>query len=210
MRSLVCLGLFLLLPIMSGCSKFVYGIDLVNYGRFGVLVLELDGMQNYLEKTEYISYTVSGDIARNPGTPGLEGLELVNRLYPSIPSQYRNPANSAGRFAGHPNSLPDSVEVAWQLAELRECERYRAPESPRVQLWLKENGFTASEHRTAFDCTWHPLPGKVFRKTLNIGALRQSEAYRKAGRNARLNITLRFMDEEIEIVSEAFAINRWK
>lgn len=196
---------------VSGCGEFTYGVDLVNHGQKGILVLSFGGFRKYEEREVFLTYRKTGEEIRNPGTKGLAGIELVKRLYPSLPSKYRDTAAAFGRFPGKPRSLPDSAEVIWQLAELRECRTNTEAQSEKTVKELKALGRDPEYHRIASGCTWKPLPDKIFRKTVDLTAIRETDAYKQAhGRNFRLNITFEFMDEELRVIPEAYGINRWK
>jgi hypothetical protein len=118
-----------------------------------------------------------------------------------------------GQLEGHPNSLPDEVEVVWQLAELTDCSYEREAKSqikggPDQRLYVRKN-----------DCTVTPIEGKVFRKTVDLAAIRDSPEGQKAGTydglrvlNAPryiLGIKLLFRDDQLEVETYLRKTNPW-
>ncbi len=195
--------------LVNGCGNFNYGIDLVNHGQHGVIIMKMSYYEAFEVKPYKTTSAAGLENTHDPRVPGLEGVRRVAHLYPSIPSQFRNPANAFGRFDGHSHSLPDEVEVVWQLAELSNCETSRAAHSENSEKWMRANGFDVEFHRIAFGCTWRPVPARIYRKKVDMEAIRASDAYKKAGRNFRLNLTFEFIEGELRVKPEAFRINRW-
>ncbi len=97
----------------------------------------------------------------------------------------------------------------WQLAELSSCETYRAAHSEKSEKWMSANGFDVEFHRIAFGCTWRPARARIYRQKVDMEAIRASDAYKKAGRNFRPNLTFEFIEGELRVKPEAFRINRW-
>ena len=202
----VCVPLLLI-----SCGGKPYGVDAVNHGQHGVLLLEFGSYPSHTEQ-EVANIAVP---ERNPvwvkGTPGLIGATFVKRLYPSIPSATRNPADSMiRRFPGHESWPPQEVQVAWQLAELSNCELNRKAKSTITIKELNAIGRDPEFHRIASHCTWHLLPDKIFRKTVDMKAVMKSPEVKKAGWNARLNLTFEFIEDELRVIPEAYAINHWQ
>lgn len=144
---------------------------------------------------------------------------MIAGRFPSIPSRYRDPASGLGHFEGHRNSLPEHIEIVWQLAELKDCKnetRIRSDsEIARKELHGRQYGTTEFVDKS--DCTWHPLPDKVYRQQLDMQAIRNSEAYRKTGRRAdgvagsryTLNLTLVFIEDRLIVEVDNGATNPW-
>lgn len=138
---------------------------------------------------------------------------------PSIPSKYRDPASGLGHFEGHRTSLPDEVEIVWQLAELKDCKSETKVRHDANLPWLGSRAQTygPEEFIRKSDCTWHPLPDKVYRQQLDMQAIRNSEAYRKTGRRAdgvagsryTLNLTLVFIEDRLIVEVDNGATNPW-
>ena len=124
--------------VLGGCGKFIYGVDIYNYGRHGVLVLTMADEQPFVRKP-YITMGADGkEVLNDNKIPGLENVAFVVGLYPTIPSKYRDPASSFGRFTGYKRSLPKEVEVVWQLPTLTDCETETLGQSRRADriTWL--------------------------------------------------------------------------
>lgn len=109
-----------------------------------------------------------------------------------------------GRFEGYENSLPDKVEVVWQLAKLSDCD-YVNPsrESPG--------------HVAKSGCTWTPIEGKVYRKTIDMDVIRSSQAYKRtgspvgqgAGSEYTLKILFIFNEGELQVKALNGRTNPW-
>lgn len=85
-----------LTPLISGCSKFLYNVNVANYGEYGVIFLKIPTTRTNAHKR------------KNPGIPGV-----------------RDDIGHFGKFHDHPHSLPDQVVVERQLAELSDCRSVR-------------------------------------------------------------------------------------
>lgn len=200
------------LLFIGACGRTPYGIDIVNHGQHGVIVIEFGTYGTYVEKEKINVSMPNDEPSWQVGTRGLAATELVTRLYPHIPSLFRNPADSMViKFPGYERNLPDKVDVAWQLADLSNCSKDLRV-YPGDSMWAEvvALGFDPSTVVSKSACTWHPLPDKVFRQTIDMAKVRNSDAVKKAGRNVRLNITFEFIENELRVVPKAFAINRWK
>lgn len=196
----------------------IYGMDINNYGQNGVIVLEMTHFEPF-ELVPYKTTQASGEeVLNDPRVPGLIGIKRVVDLDPDIPSKYRNPASAFGRFPRYGNSLPDEVEIVWQLAELTECHRIVPVRSDETKQELEALGYKPAEHARKSDCTWHPLPDKIFRKKLDMAAVKASEAYRKtgtrnhwiAGSRYTLRLNLIFIEDQVKLEAANGATNPWR
>ncbi len=190
--------------LCSGCSDLIYGVDVVNYGRSGVLILQV-GEEKAASPHSYFSKV---------GVP----FPVIAGREPSMPTKYRDPADSFGYFGGHPNSLPKEVEVVWQLAELSECRKDILITSEKSKTEVKSLGYDPANHVVKGSCTWRPMPDKIFRKKLDMRALRKTDEYKRAGdftwdvlfARYRLNLTLVFIEDQVTIKAENYSSNPWK
>lgn len=196
----------------------IYGVDVVNHGQNGVIVLEMTHFESY-ESQPYVTTSGRGEeILNDPRIPGLEGIKSVVELYPSLPSEYRNPADAFGRFPGYKKSLPRDVEVVWQLAELAQCDDYGPALADKTKDWMREHHYDPEYHRLASRCTWHPLPDKIFRKKLDMAAVRASDAYKRTGTRNKwvggsrytLNLALIFNEEQVQLEADNGTTNPWQ
>jgi hypothetical protein len=108
----------ILMPLLSGCGEFLYGIRAANYGEYGVIFLKMP-------TTRINTYR-----RKNPGIPGV-----------------RDDIGHFGKFHDHPDSLPDQVAVEWQLAKLSDCRRVdkyksKAPETDDTKIYTRKIGCT--------------------------------------------------------------------
>ena len=144
---------------------------------------------------------------------------ILRGLHPRIPSRHRDPASATAPFLGHSHSLPETAEVVWQLAELKDCKSETKVRHDANLPWLGSRAQTygPEEFFRKSDCTWHPLPDKVYRQQLDMQAIRNSEAYRKTGRRAdgvagsryTLNLTLVFIEDRLIVEVDNGATNPW-
>ena len=115
--------------------------------------------------------------------------EIVLPVYPNLPEQ------RLGKFGGYPDGLPQRVEVVWQLANLSPCNvEYRSSNYPA--------------HVRKSDCVWTPIPGQVYRKTIDLVAIRQTPAYQRVGgpvegshwvETYTLRLNFNFTDEKLSL-----------
>lgn len=191
--------------LACACSSFDYGIDVVNFGHSGVLILQLgdrraEGLHDY-----YASVGVD--------------IPILRGLHPRIPSIHRDPASATAPFQGYPHSLPEVAEIVWQLADLKDCDTETKVPHDADLPWLgpRARKYGPEEFTRKSDCTWHPLPDKVYRQHLDMRAIRNSEAYRKTGDRAKgvagsrytLNLTLVFIEDRLIVEVDNGATNPW-
>jgi hypothetical protein len=106
------------------------------------------------------------------------------------------------------------VEVVWQLANLTDCAYEREARSqikgdPDPTLYVRK-----------IDCTVTPIEGKVFRKTVDLEAIRSSPEGQKAGTYDGLRvlgapryvliINFIFRDEQLEVRTHLGRASTWK
>lgn len=219
--NLVLVLIFLNLCTSCGIKLFGYNyaVDLVNYGQNGLIILEMGSHKPYV-RTLYTTTSAAGNKTQHdPRTPGIKDLEFVSRIYPSLPSKYRNPADAFGRFPGHARYLPDQVIVKWQLAKLEDCSDYHGVLTDEKRSWLSSKGYKPDFHRQAYDCRWVPIPDKVFSQTLDLDALvKQTEAYKKTGTSNpkgalsfyTLHLTFEFAEEKLRLDVDNSTTNLWR
>jgi hypothetical protein len=164
--------------LVGACSplseELEYNVVAFNYGEHGV-VLKNFPVSNALGET-------SNEWRINPGIPGAWD-----------DSAY------FGTFVNYPDSLPKSIKLTWQLADLSNCAIVRSSES------LLENDDDPKTYTRKLSCDWAPIEGQVFTRKLDMDAIRNSEAYKKAGtwvegmpfRDYYLVITLAFRDDQL-------------
>lgn len=185
---LVCLS-------VGGCGKFIYGVDMYNYGYSGVIILQVGDRKAEGLHRAYVKYGVK--------------VPMIRGLHTAVPSRYRNPASYFGRFQGYETSLPEEdVEIVWQLADLTDCERERtvSANSEYMRGDLGGRDFGRSEFFIRRKCTWTPRPDRIFRQKIDMRAIRDSEEYKKTGRRNpdavgrfTLNIKLIFIEERMVV-----------
>ena len=185
---LVCLS-------VGGCGKFIYGVDMYNYGHSGVMLLQVGSRLAYKVHPAFEADGVT--------VPMIRGFDT------NVPSLYRNPASYFGRFQGYETSLPEEdVEIVWQLADLTDCEdEYRvSADEDRIVENLRGRDFGRSEFYIRRKCTWTPRPDRVFRQKIDMRAIRNSKEYKKTGRRNpdavgrfTLNIKLIFIEERMVV-----------
>lgn len=197
-----------------------YGLEINNHGRNGIILLALTRFRAF-ELKPYKTMQANGDVVVIDYTvPGLVGIKRVASLTPSIPHAHRDPASSFGRFPGYRRSLPDEVEVVWQIAELNDCTAVVGV-SPGDTIWpeVEARGYNRpDQHVLKRGCTWRPIPGKIFRKKLDMAAVRASEAYRKTGTRNQwiggsrytLRLNLVFIEDRVILEAHNGSTNPWR
>ena len=195
-----------------------YSVDIVNHGQNGVIILSMEPYQTWVRKP-YITTSAAGyDTEHDPRMPGIEGLEYVSSIHPSLPSRFRNPANSYGRFPGHERSLPEKIDVVWQLAELSDCDYLGPAQASKTIEWLEQNGYDPVYHVQARRCVWQPVPDKIYRKSFDMNAIRNTEAYKKTGTpnfsvsmsRYTLHLTFVFQEDDLILDVDSRTTNPWK
>ena len=131
---------FFTLPFVSACERFSYGVDILNYGESGVIILQVGNQKAIGPHPAYVKIGAT--------------VPMIAARFPSIPSNYRDPASYFGRFEGYETSLPESIEVAWQLAALDNCkEMLRIDKNSESALTLRENFHGRTEYFAKSGCT---------------------------------------------------------
>ncbi len=194
----------LTVAVLSGCETHYYAVDMINYGRSGVLILQVgderaEGLHEYYSKH------------------GVD-FPIIRGMYPKIPSEFRDPTSAFGRFKGYEDKLPDQVEIVWQLAKLSECKYNSPPQSDQTIKWMREQGFDPDAYVNKYGCNWTPLPGKIFHKQLDMQAIRDSEAYREATRlrldtpfnRHILRVELVFAEDQLTVNTDQYTVNWFK
>lgn len=77
-------------------------------------------------------------------------------------------------FKGHPKDLPKGKhEITWQLAKLTNCvfEREITSTDPKYP----------GKYMSRSQCTFEPVPGKVYSKVIDFDEVRQSSEYTQTG-----------------------------
>ena len=169
---------------LQGCGReILYSVSVANYGDYGVILQKLPVKFNRPTEIE-------------PGIPGVRA-DIYEK------SHFRN----------YPDSLPDQVEVVWQLAELKNCDE--VIEGPS---FLDENDPHVYARKSG--CTFVPIEGKVFRKVIDMKELMNTKAGQKAGKRTKpwwtlstarygLSIAFEFRDEELEVRALSYRTNPW-
>jgi hypothetical protein len=197
--------LSLVLPGLSGCEPFRYGVDVLNHGENGVILLQVGTLKAVGPHPAYASIGVN--------TP------MIAARFPSLPSRHRDPASSFGRFEGYERSLPDSIDLTWQLASLNDCKaaiRIKA-DSESAKKELAGRSYGRSEYFGKSGCTWRPLSDRIFKQTVDMRDLRRSDAYKRTGERYKevagsrytLNITLIFIEDQVKVEVDNGATNPW-
>lgn len=172
--------------MVSACGRFIYGVEASNRGETGVLILQIgDRIPTNLHE----HYSTVG--VRFPIIAGLRP-RLMGRNSVQI-----------GQFQGYEESLPDEVEVVWQLAELVDCIQDDTSSPSNVE-WSS--------------CTWLPDRDRIYRRKLNIGALRETEEFKKTGKSYTkvagsrytLRVALVFDGDRVEIIANNATTNPWR
>jgi hypothetical protein len=222
LKSILACGTIVLLVVIgvaliatASPKKLPYVVDIANYGTSGILILKIGDEVAYRPHEYYVSLGVQ--------TPILLG------RYPSIPSLQRDQANAYGRFVGASNDLPDSVEIIWQLAALSDCKDPSFVRDLRSNgiypEWIREDLDFADSLGIAVDnlvdqdhCLWSPLSDKVFRRTVDLTAIRSSEAFKRTGqRNPdvtggryTLHLLIYFNEDQVAVRASNRTTNPWK
>lgn len=171
---------------ISACSRdILYSVSAANYGEYGVIL-------------KHFPTRLDGLVNIRPGIPGV-----------------RDDIYEKGYFRGYPNSVPDQLEVVWQLAELKDCSEVRVAKS-----YVK--GADPDERYTRKSgCTFVPIEDKIFRKTIDLKALMNTESGRRAGKRAKpwwslsnsrygLSIAFEFRDEQLDVKALTYRTNPWR
>jgi hypothetical protein len=172
----------------TGCSEFSYQVEIANRGEQGVLLLQLGeeyakAVHDYYGRVG-ISFPIVAGIP--PGSHGFSAVQV-------------------GQFVGHEESLPDTVDVSWQLADLTSCKVSRPDAS-------YPGGVDKSQ------CEWRPIRDKIYHRALDLRPIKQSAEYKRTGdRNKAvsmsyftLRIELIFDGETVSIETRNGATNPWK
>ncbi len=172
-----------LVLLLTGCGRQLYYVSVANYGEKGVIL-----------KPFPVQYDGITNI--RPGIPGVEA-DIFKKGY----------------FKGYPNSLPEKVEVVWQLAELKNC-RDVVPSTSFVPHTTDTKVYTRKE-----GCEFVPIPGKVFRRVIDLDEVRNSSEAKNAGKRARdwwssfsrngLIVEFEFRDEALSVDTAYFHTNSW-
>lgn len=228
--------------VLPGCVLptfgLVYSVDVVNYGQYGAIILEIGGHEPFVRKPFKKGDGQGGEFIMDARIPGLEDLAYVLIREPDFPTDYRDNTVGIGQFPRYSRSLPETVEVVWQLADLSECRSVVRPNAPvevspnypehakasfeknRIEFMdqLRAKGYDPDRLIRKSGCIWSPIAGKIYRKTIDMKAIRQSEAYKQSGDSnpdlARskfvLNLKFVFMDEDLKVEAESRTTNPWK
>ncbi|MET0068881.1 MAG: hypothetical protein ABW096_02510 [Candidatus Thiodiazotropha sp.] len=151
-----------------------------------ITVLSQIGCSNFLYVVRAANYGEYGVILKQ-----METTMRYSRLHPGIPGM-RDDITVLNRFVGYPKSLPDIVEIEWQLAELNDCRSVRT--YSKDPQYVRKHG-----------CTWTPLEDKVYRKVIDLTEVKQSEDAKMAGKTIRmgskrsLSILFVFRDDDVTI-----------
>ncbi len=138
------LALFVLglAAMTKGCGGLTYSVELVNFGTRGVILRRFGDFKVEPLGIWYGESAAGTKIQHDYRVPGLEGIPMVGYLTTVTPTLMDSPASPMGRFPGHPDSLPDQVEVEWQLAALSDCAHVHTIERPeqteRYQFMLDD------------------------------------------------------------------------
>ncbi|TDU32546.1 hypothetical protein DFR24_1944 [Panacagrimonas perspica] len=190
---------------LSSCGRFVYGVDILNYGDSGILLLKIGDMEATGLHQAFSELGVS--------------VPIIAGRFPSIPSKYRDPASYFGRFNERHATLPDDVVIGWQLADLKNCkaERRVSADSLAQRSIKSASVYAAKEYVFKDDCSWHPRPDKVYQQKLDLRPIKNSDAYKRtgdrykdvAGSRYTLNITLIFIEDQVKVEVDNGATNPW-
>jgi hypothetical protein len=134
-------------------------------------------------------------------------------ITPGIPGVGRD-FRWMGQLEGYPHSLPDEVEVVWQLADLTDCARVVSSTS------LIKGDTDDHVYTRRSGCTVTPIEGKVFRKTVDLESIRNSPEGQKAGSydglrvlgagRFILGINFIFRDDQLEVRTHLGRASTWK
>ena len=185
--------------------KFLYLVDVVNFGQSGVIVRQIGERVADGPHPAYVNL-------------GVKGSMIIGRS-PSIPSKYRDTTDGYGTFQGHDHDLPDEVTIEWQLADLTKCDRafqentqsLPEPEKTTALKYRRESFFHLS------GCQWTPRADRIFRKTLDLRGVKESEAFKKtgkrypdvAGSRYTLGISIIIIEDQVYLETANGATNPW-
>ncbi|MEW8072791.1 MAG: hypothetical protein AB2777_21625 [Candidatus Thiodiazotropha endolucinida] len=162
-----------------------------------IMALTQSGCSNFLYVVRAANYGEYGVILKQ-----METTMRYSRLHPGIPG-VRDDIAVMNRFVGYPKSLPDHVEVEWQLAKLSDCRSVRV--YSKDPQYVRKHG-----------CTWTPLENKVYRKVIDLTEVRRSEDAKMAGKTLRmgskrsLSIFFVFQDEDVTLSFGSRRTNAFK
>ncbi|MEW8048271.1 MAG: hypothetical protein AB2805_17440 [Candidatus Thiodiazotropha sp.] len=162
-----------------------------------IMALPQSGCSNFLYVVRAANYGEYGVILKQ-----METTMRYSRLHPGIPG-VRDDIAVMNRFVGYPKSLPDHVEVEWQLAKLSDCRSVRV--YSKDPQYVRKHG-----------CTWTPLENKVYRKVIDLTEVRRSEDAKMAGKTLRmdskrsLSIFFVFQDEDVTLSFGSRRTNAFK
>ncbi|MES9971370.1 MAG: hypothetical protein ABW092_15155 [Candidatus Thiodiazotropha sp.] len=177
--SILVLLVVIMTPLLSGCSKFLYGVTAANYGKYGVIFLRMP-------TTRITTYR-----RINPGIPGV-----------------RDDISHYGQFHDHTHSLPDQVVVEWQLAELSDCRRvdkYKSAvrKTDDTKIYIRKLGCTwipikDKVFRKVFD----------LKEAKESDYAKRAGERIRFGSKRVMTIMFIFRDEEVEMRVGGFASNQ--
>lgn len=177
--------LVLLAIALAGCERgLLYSVSFANYGDYGVIIRDLPVKLNRPVEIE-------------PGIPGV-----------------RADIYEKSCFRGYPNSLPQRVEVVWQLAELADCK-----EVIESRSFLDESDTRVYARRSG--CDFIPIKDKVFRNVVDLNKITETEAGKRAGKLVKpwwtlsrarygLSVAFEFRDESLEVRALTYRTNPWR
>ncbi len=180
-----------LIPVTVACGpfgEFIYWVEASNESARGVLILQL-GKRKGIRPHSYYS-KVGVDF------PILAGLRQGVGKSTSI---------KLGTFAGHKTSLPNEVEVVWQMADLIDCKS-EEPSTVYPGVMRKRG------------CTWVPVKEDIYSKNLDLSAIKKSEAFAKTGKSNpnrggshyTLVLNLIFNEDQVRIEAYNSATHPWR
>ncbi len=110
--------------------------------------------------------------------------------------------------------MPEKVEVAWQLAELKNCKSV----IPSVSLLPRTAGMKIYASKSG--CEFVPIAGKVFRRVIDLDEVRNSSEAKNADKRAGdwwssfsrngLIVAFEFRDEALSVDTAYFHTNSWR
>ncbi|MBV2096133.1 MAG: hypothetical protein AB2660_20955 [Candidatus Thiodiazotropha sp.] len=162
------------------------------------------GCSNFLYVVRAANYGEYGVILKQMDTT-----MSYSRIHPGIPG-VRDDIAVMNRFVGYAKTLPDKVEIEWQLAELSDCKRIIKHKS-FVHKTKDEKIYTRKA-----GCTWSPLENKVYRKVIDLTEVRQSEDAKMASKTIRigskrsLSIFFVFRDDDLTLSFGSRRTNAFK
>ncbi|MEW8023442.1 MAG: hypothetical protein AB2794_19115 [Candidatus Thiodiazotropha endolucinida] len=162
-----------------------------------IMALAQSGCSNILYVVRAANYGEYGVILKQ-----METTMRYSRLHPGIPG-VRDDIAVMNRFVGYPKSLPDQVEIEWQLAKLSDCRSVRV--YSKDPQYVRKHG-----------CTWTPLEDKIYRKVIDLTEVRRSEDAKMAGKtlrmgsNSSLSIFFVFRDGDVTLSFGSRRTNAFK